>query len=106
MRLHARAEATRPSGNNSLRSIRSRTRRRLHEPRPPATPEIRARIGQWKAEVKAACLARYIGKGDHKYALDLLNIPGRAFSREPGIQAAVQRAKSPGFRVPPAAAPE
>jgi len=78
MRSHARAEVARPSGNNSLRSIRSRTRRRLHEPRPPATPEVRTRIGQWKAEVKAACLAGYIGKGDDKYALDLLAIPSIA----------------------------
>ena len=78
--LHARtyAEVTRPPGNNalggsarSLRSIRSRTRRRLHEPRPAVSHETRKRIGQWKAEVKAACLAGSIGKADDKYAYEL-----------------------------------
>jgi hypothetical protein len=38
----------------SLRSIRSRTRRRLHEPRPAVSHETRKRIGQWKAEIKQA----------------------------------------------------
>jgi hypothetical protein len=57
-----------------IRAARSRTRRRLHEPRPPVTPEIRARIGQWKAQIKAACLAGYITKGGDKYLHELLTI--------------------------------
>ena len=57
-----------------IRAARSRTRRRLHEPRPPVTPEIRARIGQWKAQIKAACLAGYISKGGDKYLHELLTI--------------------------------
>jgi hypothetical protein len=64
--------------NPILRAARNRTRRRLHEPRPAATPEIKARIGQWKAEVKAACLAGYISKGGDKYLLELLMIPSVA----------------------------
>jgi hypothetical protein len=62
----------------SLRAARSRTRRRLHEPRPAATPEVRARVGQWKAEVKAACLAGHISKGGDKYLHELLTIPSVA----------------------------
>jgi hypothetical protein len=58
----------------STRAARSRTRRRLHEPRPPITPEIRARIGQWKTQIKAACLAGYISKGGDKYLHELLAI--------------------------------
>jgi hypothetical protein len=73
--LHARAEVTQPP---SLKAARSQTRRRLHEPRPAATPEIRARVGQWKAEVKAACLAGYIGQSYDKYLHELLAIPSVA----------------------------
>jgi hypothetical protein len=61
-----------------LPAIRSRTRRRLHEPRPAATPEIRTRIGQWKAEIKAACLAGYLIKGADMYLHELLAIPSVA----------------------------
>jgi hypothetical protein len=67
-----------PGPARSLRSIRSRTRRRLHEPRPAVPRETCTRIGQWKAEVRAACLAGCIGKGDDKYALELLAIPSVA----------------------------
>jgi hypothetical protein len=62
----------------AIRAIRSRTRRRLHEPRPASTPESRARVGQWKAEVKAACLAGHISKGGDKYLHELLAIPSVA----------------------------
>jgi hypothetical protein len=62
------------SAAEATRAARSRTRRRLHEPRPPITPEIRARIGQWKAQIKAACLAGYISKGGDKYLHELLTI--------------------------------
>jgi hypothetical protein len=61
-----------------IRAARSRTRRRLREPRPPATPEIRARVGQWKAEIKAAGLAGHISDVDDKYAHELLTIPSVA----------------------------
>jgi hypothetical protein len=60
------------------RAARSRVRRRLHEPRPTSTPEINARIGRWKAEVKAACLAGFISKGGDKYLHELLTIPSVA----------------------------
>jgi hypothetical protein len=42
------------------------------------TPEVRARVGLWKAQVEAACLAGHIGKGDDKYAHALLAIPSIA----------------------------
>ena len=79
---HARTYPKGPPRNDAhtgsarnLRSIRSRTRRRLHEPRPAVSHETRKRIGQWKTQVKAACLAGHIGKADDKYALELLTIP-------------------------------
>jgi hypothetical protein len=59
-------------------SVRSRTRRRLHEPRPVVSHETRKRIGQWKADIKAACLAGYISKGGDKYLHELLAIPSVA----------------------------
>jgi hypothetical protein len=74
MRAIAAAQAT----ERDLRAARSRTRRHLHEPRPPATSEIRARVGLWKAQVKAACLAGYISKGGDKYLHELLAIPSVA----------------------------
>jgi hypothetical protein len=85
--LHARtyAEVTRPPGINalgcsarSLRSIRSRTRRRLHEPRPVVSHETRKRIGQWKAEIKEAAKARHIRAVDRLYADELLAFPSVA----------------------------
>jgi hypothetical protein len=57
-----------------VRAARSRTRRRLHEPRPTVSPKTKARIGLWKAQVKAACLAGYISKGGDKYLHELLTI--------------------------------
>jgi hypothetical protein len=73
------ARATAAAGSaRSLRSIRSHTRRRLHEPRPPATPETRKRIGQWKAEIKAATKARQIRAADRLYADELLAFPSVA----------------------------
>jgi hypothetical protein len=78
MRLYARAEATRPSGNNSLRAVRSRTRRRLREPRPAVSHETRKRIGQWKAEIKQAAKARHIRAVDRLYADELLAFPSVA----------------------------
>ena len=82
---HARTYPKGPPRNDAhtgsarnLRSIRSRTRRRLHEPRPAVSHETRKRIGQWKTQVKAACLAGHIGKADDKYALELLTIPSIA----------------------------
>ena len=62
------------AGAEATRAARSRTRRRLHEPRPTATPEINARIGQWKNNIKAACLAGYIGQSYDKYLHELLTI--------------------------------
>jgi hypothetical protein len=62
------------AGTEAVRAARSRTRRRLHEPRPTATPEINARIGQWKNNIKAACLAGYIGQSYDKYLHELLTI--------------------------------
>ena len=65
-----------PRGSaRSLRSIRSRTRRRLHEPRPAVSHETRKRIGQWKAEIKAAAKARDVYGRDPRafqYLDDLL----------------------------------
>jgi len=79
------AEVTRPPGNNalggsarSLRSIRSRTRLRLHEPRPVVSHETRKRIGQWKAEIKEAAKARHIRAVDRLYADELLAFPSVA----------------------------
>jgi hypothetical protein len=70
------AENNAPAGSaRSLRSIRGRTRRRLHEPRPVLSPEARARSGQWRARVEAAQLAGMISKGAHLYLLGLLAIP-------------------------------
>jgi hypothetical protein len=81
--IHARKVGTRPKARSlrpspDIRVARSRTRRRLREPRPPATPEIRARVGQWKAEIKAAGLAGHISDVDDKYAYELLTIPSVA----------------------------
>jgi hypothetical protein len=73
-----RAIAAARTSKLCLPAIRSRTRRRLHEPRPAATPEIRTRIGQWKAEIKAACLAGYLIKGADMYLHELLAIPSVA----------------------------
>jgi hypothetical protein len=72
-----------PSGapwgsTRSLRSIRSRTRRRLHEPRPAVSHETRKRIGQWKAEIKEAAKAREIRAVDRLYADELLAFPSVA----------------------------
>jgi hypothetical protein len=67
-----------PGTNPRACTARSHTRRRLHEPRPAVAPEVRARIGLWKTQVKAACLAGHIGKSDDKYALELLAIPSIA----------------------------
>jgi hypothetical protein len=65
-----------PRGSaRSLRSIRSRTRRRLHEPRPAVSHETRARRGQWRTRVEAAQLAGEIGKSVHLYLFALLEIP-------------------------------
>ena len=57
---------------------RSHTRRRLHQPRPQATPEVRDRIGVWKAQVKAARLAGLISEVDPAYANELLTLPSVA----------------------------
>src|SRR6516164_7432636 len=62
----------------SLRSIRSRTRQRLHEPRPAVSHETRKRIGQWKAEIKQAAKARHIRPVDRLYADELLAFPSVA----------------------------
>ena len=51
-----------------LTRFRSRTRRRLHEPRPVVSHETRKRIGQWKAEIKQAAKARHIRPVDRLYA--------------------------------------
>jgi hypothetical protein len=68
-----------PRGSaHSLRSIRSRTRRRLHEPRPAVSHETRKRIGQWKTEVKAAAKDRQIRAVDRLYADELLAFPSVA----------------------------
>src|SRR6516225_9174298 len=68
-----------PRGSaRSLRSIRSRTRRRLHEPRPAVSHETRKRIGQWKAEIKQAAKARHIRAVDRLYADELLAFPSVA----------------------------
>jgi hypothetical protein len=61
-----------------IRAARSRTRRRLHEPRPTISPEARARRGQWRAQVEAAQLAGNIGKSVHLYLFALLEIPSVA----------------------------
>src|SRR6516165_8441773 len=66
------------SSARSLRSIRSRTRRRLHEPRPAVSHETRKRIGQWKAEIKQAAKARHIRPVDRLYADELLAFPSVA----------------------------
>jgi hypothetical protein len=73
--LHARAAATQPP---SLRAARSRTRRRLHDPRPSVTSETRKRIGQWKTQVKEAAKARQIRAVDRLYADELLAFPSVA----------------------------
>ena len=62
----------------SLRAVRSRTRRRLHEPRPAVSHETRKRIGQWKAEIKEAAKARHIRAVDRLYADELLAFPSVA----------------------------
>src|SRR5215471_1160387 len=68
-----------PRGSaRSLRSIRSRTRRRLHEPRPAVSHETRKRIGQWKAEIKQAAKTRHIRAVDRLYADELLAFPSVA----------------------------
>ena len=63
------------TSSRSLPSIRSRTRRRLHQPRPAVSHETRKRIGQWKAEVKAAAKDRQIRAVDRLYADELLAFP-------------------------------
>jgi hypothetical protein len=50
------------AGTEAAQAARSRTRRRLHEPRPTATPEINARIGQWKNNIKAREVTRTTGR--------------------------------------------
>ena len=61
-----------------LTRFRSRTRRRLHEPRPVVSHETRKRIGQWKAEIKQAAKARHIRPVDRLYADELLAFPSVA----------------------------
>jgi DNA-binding transcriptional ArsR family regulator len=82
-RTEARKPRTAPSSAprgsaRSLQSIRSRTRRRLHEPRPAVSDETRKRIGQWKAEIKEAAKARQIRAVDRLYADELLAFPSVA----------------------------
>jgi hypothetical protein len=67
-----------PRSAPNTRSIRSRTRRRLHEPRPAVSHETRKRIGQWKAEIKEAAKARQIRAVDRLYADELLAFPSVA----------------------------
>jgi hypothetical protein len=62
------------SGLGAIRAMRARTRRHLHEPRPQISPEIKKRIGIWKARVEAAQKAGLISKGCHLYLLNLLTI--------------------------------
>src|SRR6516164_5278247 len=79
--FHERRTEARPAPGGSarcLRSIRSRTRRRLHEPRPAVSHETRKRIGQWKAEIKQAAKARHIRPVDRLYADELLAFPSVA----------------------------
>ena len=83
--IQTRRTETRPTPSSaprgsarSLRSIRSRTRRRLHEPRPAVSHETRKRIGQWKAEIKQAAKARHIRAVDRLYADELLAFPSVA----------------------------
>jgi hypothetical protein len=64
--------------NTAARAVRNDTRRRLREPRPAATPEVRARIGLWKAQVKAARLAGNISEVDPSWADELLTFPSVA----------------------------
>ena len=66
------------TSSRSLPSIRSRTRRRLHQPRPAVSHETRKRIGQWKAEIKEAAKAREIRAVDRLYADELLAFPSVA----------------------------
>ena len=66
------------TSSRSLPSIRSRTRRRLHQPRPAVSHETRKRIGQWKAEDKAAAKDRQIRAVDRLYADELLALPSVA----------------------------
>jgi hypothetical protein len=73
MRASTAAQAT--ELNPSLRAARSRTRRRLHEPRPAVTTETRRRIGLWKAELREAAKARQIRAVDRLYADELLAFP-------------------------------
>src|SRR6516164_537881 len=74
-----RTETWAPRGSaRSLRSIRSHTRRRLHEPRPAVSHETRKRIGKWKAEIKEAAKARHIRAVDRLYADELLAFPSVA----------------------------
>src|SRR6516164_5713524 len=79
--FHERRTEARPAPGGSarcLRSIRSRTRRRLHEPRPAVSHETRKRIGQWKAEIKQAAKAGEIRAVDRLYADELLAFPSVA----------------------------
>jgi hypothetical protein len=61
--------------NGALRAMRARTRQRFRNPRPLVLPEIKTRVGLWKARVEAAQKAGLISKGCHLYAFNLLTVP-------------------------------
>jgi hypothetical protein len=60
------------------RALRDHTRRQIKQRRPAATPDIRARIGRWRADIRALLRAGKIPSTAVDYAVELLSFPSIA----------------------------